>query len=183
MEQEEKDNPPNLIDEFKFEDQDDADNISAQSKEIDELSIHEDQYGNLYGLLKHLYNHRNKIKGDLYKLNSEEKRIKGILEHNDKVSGTKRSREEVISESNYFDQENLSHDKRDMHPHKRSKVSENKEATPKQELKTNSLEEKLKRLSERKNQKQTVNEEASKQIKGEFQNFKSTKTNIVTVLK
>ena len=34
MELEEKDNPPNLIDEFKLEDQDEPDNISAQSKEI-----------------------------------------------------------------------------------------------------------------------------------------------------
>lgn len=45
--EEEKDNNTNLIDEFKLDDQDDASNISVRSKEIDELSINEDQYDSL----------------------------------------------------------------------------------------------------------------------------------------
>ena len=133
--------------------------------------------------MKHLYNHRNKIKGEIYKLNSEEKRIKGILEHNDKLSGNKRARDDDNDEGNYFDQENGSHSKHDTHSHKRSKVTEHEELKPKLDSKASSLEEKLKRLSERKNQKQTEKEEPAKTIKCDFRDFKSTKTNIVTVLK
>lgn len=81
--------------------------------------------------LKHLYSHRSKIKNDIHKLKSEEKRVKEILEKNHKLSGSKRAREENENDSKYFDQEKPSKSKPDSHSHKRSKHSEHDDKEPK----------------------------------------------------